>query len=237
VFAFRVYRRVPSSSTDYRAEIVADEVYTDKLWRMFSQSTITGDVFANQAFFDPQTLIDGDATLGVIQEGAGFVDVTGTLTTGVTTVIPTVAPMSFSPGSGVTYIDFDQETALAPGAFDTVVARARSKVTLTAGVYEASAFVTESDVEVVFDVSDGSIELIADSVLLDYRNDISIVGGSADDVIIYGRGVVKLGSDSTLAGTVVSQGVIQIQERAVVNGCARTSWVIEMFADSAIVQQ
>lgn len=172
---------------------------------------IEGSVAANgDAFLRGQpgcpVQIDGDLTLaGTLTSQGGHEVIGGTLTTGASVTPPTIETQSVSVG---TQAERGCTRALSPGDYDVIETYGGCTLTLSSGVYNASAFRLYAGASLTVDLSSGPVEINVEGDFAWHdRVSVQHAGGSAlspDDLLIYTHqsNPVRMGTDTTFVGRI-----------------------------------
>ncbi len=188
-----------------RAFVDAD-VYGGNELRHGTDGTITGNAVVNgSAWLWSRAHIDGILTVAdFVQQQDGVVVAGGIQTgfSGFNLMLPTKA---VATGSQNLTVPNDQTATWAPGSYAQGVVRARSTLTLTAGVYNFTSLNIEPDVDVILDTSSGDIEVNVQGSL-EVGDRSTVLGGSASSVTFYSNstGVVRLGTYVEFSGAITA---------------------------------
>ncbi|MEM1108240.1 MAG: putative Ig domain-containing protein [Planctomycetota bacterium] len=154
------------------------------------QAVVEGDVVAQGAFTDNNSTVSGSVSSA------------GQTPAPVDPVLPGAASVDFD-GLNDVYGNYGESFTLAAGSYGDVRVGGQGTLTLTAGTYHFERFDGDYASNVVFDVTDGDIQVfVAQQTQIGGDSSAVVTGGDAGDVYFESQGGFRLGYGSDWVGTV-----------------------------------
>jgi|GEM_PF-6207996 len=187
-----------------------------------ADAQVNGDIDVDgAAFVRERGSVEGTMSVEGAYSEQNLVSVE-TLVENADVTIAALPEITVNAGSGFNEIPNESVVTLAPGAFGDTIIRARSTVTLTAGVYSFASFKVEPDVQLILDSTDGPIEIqSAGDVSFESRIDYQSVGDAG--LFVYSGGQsVRLHPQQTFPGSLLApHALIEIYSHVDVLGCVQ----------------
>ena len=214
-----------------RSLITTTQLYGGNDFRLGTDATVDGDVLINgKVSLWSRARIEGDLILADSLMQQDGVVITGSVIQGINTANVKIPDKTVVAGSRDVTINNDQSGSWAPGSYQNAMVRARGILALTAGEYNFQSLRVEPDAEIVFDTSEGTIEV---NVVreLELGDRVQTSGASPT--------TVKLYSNSTNAvrfGTNVEYGGALIAPFAHVHVFSQTTAASHIWADRITIE-
>ncbi len=185
-----------------------------------ADAQVTGDINVDgTAFVRERGSVAGTLSVEGAYSEQNLVSV-ATLVENASIDIPALPEIAVSAGVGFYEVPNETTVTLAPGSYGDAIIRARSTVTLTAGVYSFASFKVEPDVQLILDSSAGAIEIqSASDVSFESRIDYQLSGDGG--LFVYSGGQsVRLHPEQTFPGSILApNALIEVYSHVDVLGC------------------
>lgn len=181
-----------------------------------------------------RTRIQGDVTTaGLIRRSAsGGSTISGAAKESSSYTPLTIATITVTPNTSDVTVANDATQSLAPGTYGVVTLRARSKVTLSSGVYQVAQLLIEPDVTLTFNQAAGVVDVrVRDNLSFGDRTIVKI-GTSAPGILAkfysHQTSEVRVGTDIVFLPVALSapNGTLHVYSRTNVVGSLRGKTVI-----------
>lgn len=185
-----------------------------------ADAEVTGNINVDgAAFVRERGSVEGTLSVEGNYSEQNLVSV-ATLVENANVTIPALPQITVSAGSGFYEVPNDSTITLVPGAYGDAIIRARSTVTLTAGVYRFASFKVEPDVRLILDSSAGPIEIQSVSdVSFESRIDYALSGDGGFFVYSGGQSV-RLHPEQSFPGSILApNALIEVYSHVDVLGC------------------
>ena len=193
-----------------RSEVIASsgrDIVVGQQFELGANALAQGDVIVDgNVNLRSFSTLDGDLNYSGQLNQQNNVTITGSVTQGNVSALPSAPQFTVSPGSQDLIVGNDQEVQTLPQAYKDLTLRARGTLHLNAGgEYHFNSLNIESNSKIVVNAGNGSVKIfVAGNIQL--GNFVEFEGDGIENLFIYSNGAntVTLGTDVDMEATIIA---------------------------------